>query len=128
MLGFSILIGHLLGDFVFQSDPIAKRKGSSSYYCAIHCLVYTLMMTVAVDTYCVVYGESLWPIWAWATIFLTHYVIDRNDLASHLMEASWIDQKGFKERCAPWSKIIIDNTMHLICAWITAMLVYASTH
>ena len=41
-----LMIGHLLGDFYFQSDNLAREKKKSLWNTVKHCLYYTITMSV----------------------------------------------------------------------------------
>lgn len=56
---------HLLGDYVLQSDFIAKSKGENWYHLFVHCVLYCL-------PFYVVFGFT----WDLLFIFLTHIYID----------------------------------------------------
>jgi hypothetical protein len=56
---------HLVGDYVLQSDFIAKSKGENWYHLLVHCLLYCL-------PFFIVFGLT----WQLMAIFVTHIVID----------------------------------------------------
>ena len=67
-----LLIGHLLGDFYFQSDEMARRK--KSFRCTIkHCLYYCIVMCVvlAMST-----GKTIDYICLGVQIGLLHLLVD----------------------------------------------------
>lgn len=37
-----LILCHLIGDYVLQSDFLAKTKGSNWYHLLIHCALYTI--------------------------------------------------------------------------------------
>lgn len=39
---FLIIMCHLIGDYVLQSDFIAKTKGENWYHLFVHCALYVL--------------------------------------------------------------------------------------
>lgn len=39
-----LMIGHLLGDFYFQTNALAEKKKKSYVYTALHCFIYSLVM------------------------------------------------------------------------------------
>lgn len=41
-----LMIGHLLGDFYFQTNELAKKKKESFAYTALHCFIYSFVMFV----------------------------------------------------------------------------------
>jgi hypothetical protein len=56
---------HLVGDYVLQSDFIAKSKGENWYHLFVHCVLYCL-------PFYIVFGLT----WQLLGIFLTHIYID----------------------------------------------------
>lgn len=67
----TLLLGHLVGDYLFQNNWMAQRKGAHLLPCVVHCVFYTL-------TVCVFTSGSPW--WA-ACVFLSHFPVDRWSLA-----------------------------------------------
>lgn len=99
-----MLVGHLVGDFMLQSDGMASEKTSNSVVCAVHVAIYTAL--VALFTAAWISAAGL------AVIALTHFAIDRWRLARVWMD--WMGQPQFaRGGLAPWSVIVIDQIMHL---------------
>lgn len=107
MIGFELLLGHLVGDYLWQNDWQAQNKTKQSFPCLVHCILYTL--AIWMFSYAWITGVGL------LIVFSTHYLMDRYRLAVHYMDLA--GQKGFKEHLAPWSVIIVDNTIHLLTLW-----------
>lgn len=113
MIGLGIFLGHCLGDFILQNDWMAAKKTKYTLPCLVHCLFYTLGMFLV-----------LWPHFSlpwlfYLIVFATHFPIDRFRLARRMM--TWTGQENFASGpFAPWSVIIVDNTMHLLIAYETA--------
>lgn len=61
----TLILCHLIGDYVLQTDFIAKTKGTNWYHLIVHCALYCL-------PFFVVYGLT----WQLIFIFITHFVID----------------------------------------------------
>ena len=61
----TLIFCHLIGDYVLQTDFIAKTKGTNWYHLIIHCALYCL-------PFFVIYGLT----WQLLFIFITHIVID----------------------------------------------------
>lgn len=61
----TLIFCHLIGDYVFQSDFIAKTKGTNWYHLIVHCMLYCL-------PFFVIYGLT----WQLLFIFIAHMVID----------------------------------------------------
>lgn len=108
MDGFGLLVGHLLGDYVLQDDWQAENKTRSSVACAIHCSLYTLAIWLC----------SFWwlPWWGVALCWLAHFPVDRWRLARRWMS---FRQEAFATGIfAPWSIIVVDNTLHLLVLFL----------
>jgi len=87
---------------------------TGNFACALHCLIYTLA----------VWAMSYWwvtPL-GLAVCFAAHYMIDRYRLVRPWM--TLMGQEAFlMGPLAPWSSIVVDNTLHLLTlaaiAWCT---------
>lgn len=60
-----IIMCHLIGDYVLQSDFIAQTKGSNRYHLVVHCFLYIV-------PFYIVFGFD----WKLIVILITHIVID----------------------------------------------------
>jgi hypothetical protein len=114
------IVGHLVGDFVFQNDWMAQNKKKCSFACGVHVLIYSA---------CVMFfsGWLFYPAASAAVIFLVvavpHFLIDRSLFISWWMRTI-AGQKSFAgSPFAPWSMVVVDNTWHLMCLWLTDVLV-----
>lgn len=139
MDGFFLLLGHLCGDFLLQTDWQARWKGARSgtvtpeeharvmetyghpgahrvswlewrftarpaFACTLHCALYTLAVWVC----------ACWwlPWWGAALCFALHWPLDRYRLARRWMAV--VGQEAFATGpLAPWSVVVVDNTLHL---------------
>jgi hypothetical protein len=109
MIGFEMLLGHLVGDYVIQNTYMATRKTKESLPCLVHCICYTF----AIFALC----WAWFPWWGYLVVFGLHFPIDRWRLATWWMEHGPIDQKLFASQGAPfwpWSVIMVDNIWHLL--------------
>jgi hypothetical protein len=110
MDGFALLLGHLVGDYIVQTDWMANNKttnGVIGYYsCFVHCICYTLSIAA--------FSWFWMPWWGYIVCFGFHYPIDKWRLAKWwMMNVS--GQKGFATGLlSPWSIIIVDNVFHLL--------------
>jgi hypothetical protein len=108
---------HLVGDYLTQTDWMAKNKTQKTLAAGSHAVVYALPFLLLSPSFT-----------AFAVILLTHFVIDRWRLARHVVFAkNWITQPslkwadcsatGYHKDAPPWLSvwllIIADNTMHL---------------
>jgi len=111
------LLLHLIGDFVTQTDWMARTKTSRTFAALCHALVYSLPFLLL--------SPSLAAI---AVIALSHLLIDRFRLARYVSfgknkltdwRLKWADchATGFPPDVpgghAFWLMILIDNTLHL---------------
>lgn len=127
MLYFSLLIGHLVGDYLLQNDWMASNKKKSHVACFVHCTLYTLacLFFSSLAAFAHPDVEHL-PMWFWALIFVTHFLIDRWNFVTWYMNTA--GQEGFRTGvCAPWSSIAVDNSLHFLTMWVGLLAVYASS-
>ncbi len=61
----TLIFCHLIGDYVLQTDFIAKTKGTNWYHLFVHCVLYCL-------PFFIVYGLT----WQLLFVFIMHFVID----------------------------------------------------
>lgn len=114
------IIGHLIGDYILQTDWMALNKKKHTWPCFIHCLLWSLSVTL-------ISGASLL---AFTLLFITHFIQDRTNIIIWWMKLKWKDQSKFMEcdtllikhdyepsikpGLGPWSIIIVDNVWHII--------------
>ena len=111
------MILHLIGDYVTQTDWMAKNKTKSSFAAACHAVVYSIPFLILQPS-----------MEAFAVILGTHFLIDRFRLARFAVFAKnkvtnwdlkWEDASGtgyHKDDPAwltVWLLIAADNTLHL---------------
>ena len=138
----ALLIGHFVGDYLFQNHKMAVEKSEPTirgwYYCMLHCIVYSL----CVSFFVVLAGwHSVEHATNWGKIgnyipdlvivfliaYITHFPIDRWSLASKWMKI--IKQTGMElienpHMISPRSffvapvYIAVDNTMHIVLMWL----------
>jgi len=111
------LLLHLLGDYITQTDWMARANVRRSLAALVHCLVYGLPFLLL---------EPSMP--ALAMIIVSHFFIDRFRLARYLVFAkNWLNQPSLRwadcsetgfPKSSPiwlstWLMIITDNTMHM---------------
>ncbi|MFE9064948.1 DUF3307 domain-containing protein [Streptomyces violaceusniger] len=116
---FGILLAHLAGDYLIQSDWMANEKTKRWRPAWAHAITYGLPYLLVTQS----------PV-ALTVIVVTHAVIDRYRLARHVVWAKnllapkehrypWSEcaATGYYKDCpvwmAVWLMIIADNTMHL---------------
>lgn len=121
-----LLLGHLVGDYLFQTQAMAVNKKNPGWkgftYCMEHCLLYTLAV-------CLFVGR-----WDWIIIvgiFLSHYIVDRYKwllwLHHHfykrppmlLNPGTEIDYEfAYNTSISVFVYIMMDNTIHLVTMYL----------
>ena len=111
----SAIVGHLVGDYLLQTDWMAQNKKLRSWPCAAHCAIWTLCV-------CLFAGLG----WEAATfLFACHFAQDRTQIVRWWMALRWKDQQGFMQPpLAPWSFIVVDNTWHVVQLWVAVRFFY----
>ncbi len=100
-------LGHLVGDYILQTDWMAGNKKRSPWPCIVHCILWAASVTLFAG----------WGLLPFILLFLFHYIQDRTTLVRQWMRL--IGQEGFATGpYAPWSMVIIDNTFHLLQIWL----------
>lgn len=119
-VALGIILAHLVGDYLIQSDWMAIEKTKRWWPAIAHGVTYTIPYLFVTQS----------PL-ALLVICSTHIVIDRYRLARHVIWAK--NRVGTKQYRLPWSEcnltgypnsspvwlttwlmIIADNTMHLL--------------
>ena len=104
------IIGHLVGDYLLQTDWMAKNKKQKILPCLVHCLVWTTSV-------CLFSGWSN-PI-SILFIFECHFIQDHTQIVSWWMQLKWKSQVGFMQPpLSPWSLIVVDNVWHIVQLFI----------
>lgn len=103
----NIILGHLIGDYLFQSDWMALNKKKSNLEgfvaCIIHCTIWTISMMIFIGSNNILLALGL---------FLSHILLDRTNLVVWYLNT-------FKIMPNPtmWKIIIVDNTLHLLMVY-----------
>lgn len=102
------LIGHLVGDYLLQTDYQAQNKKKPGlkglFACVIHCLLWTISVLIFTG----------WNTWLIAVlVFLSHIVLDRTYIIP------WFLKIAGKERSF-WLIVGCDNVTHLVFLWLIA--------
>ena len=106
MTSFSyLLIGHFIGDFLFQTSWMAMHKASKWVPLLVHCVVYTVCVTSVA-----LLEVGLLPIEAILLLFASHIFLDRRTFVAWWVKT--IMRTEGKE--AKWISIMVDQIFHLI--------------
>ena len=117
-----LLVGHLIGDFLFQTDNMAKHKPQDWRWLVGHAGLYMVTITVIIVAYGLSHTLPVWlPIIAWLFIFVTHLILDQRSFTAHWMRLTGASPEH------PWLPIVVDQIFHLITlALVAQALVLAS--
>lgn len=133
---FQLVLGHLAGDFLLQSEWMALNKSKNTWIgwfaAFVHCFFYSIAVCL-----------FMWNFdWFWlVTVFFTHFPIDKFSLAEKYMH--YLKGKGMKDYVTKHNNLkipngynmleggftavvytVTDNTMHLILMWAAYNLIY----
>lgn len=149
MNALGLLVGHLIGDYVWQNDwmagnktkphpgpapafgPLRDHEQERSFEAEI--ALWTARKQdyrrghLACLTHCTAYTLAVWlcswwwlPWWGVLLCFLLHFPVDRWRLARKWMTA--MGQEDFATGMfAPWSIIAVDNTFHLLVLFLIGL-------
>jgi len=123
---FMVVLGHLLGDYLFQSKNVAIGKAGNKKVCAYHCTIYTFCVCLCTWNFS--------PLFA-TLIFLSHYPMDYFSFGAKWLK--FIKGRDFMEEfestdkyrdiALPFSTLIyavVDNSWHLVA--MTAVVLILS--
>ena len=111
------LLLHLIGDYLTQTDWMARNKMRSTWAAVCHSVVY------AAPFFLIGSWQAVLVIWS------THLLIDRFGLARYVVFAKnkltdpglrWeeVESTGFSKKIEAWKAfmllVIVDNTLHLM--------------
>ena len=110
-----LLLGHLIGDFLFQTDTMAKHKPQNWRWMLGHVGLYMVPMTVIITAFGLSHVLPAWlPVAAWLFVFGTHLGLDQRSFT-----ARWMRMVGASPD-HPWLPIVVDQSFHLITLAIVA--------
>jgi len=121
-----MVLGHLVGDYLLQSESMGIKKGYLHIYCLIHCLIYTL-------TVCL-FMWNFHPL-IMVLVFLSHYPIDKWSLGLLWLRLIngrdyWKEfnnkKDEYRDLKLPFSCFVYvaaDNTIHIVLLWLISLLV-----
>lgn len=98
-------LSHLVGDFVIQTDWMARGKKNNALICLTHVTTYMLPFLPML-----LFGL---PAWKLAAIALQHFLQDYWEFPVWFMLNTGKAEFA-KPPLAPWSIILTDNIFHLV--------------
>lgn len=104
-----LLLGHLTGDFLFQTNWMARKKADSFTVLFIHSTIYTLFIGLA----SILAGRFSWL--ALLIILLSHMLLDNRGFVNF-----WVKNINQSMDIA-WLKVVVDQCWHLIILGVVAI-------
>lgn len=112
-----LLVAHLVADFLFQTDDMAKYKGQSWQWMTKHVGLYMAIMTALLVVYAVVHLiPAAWVAASLLFILVTHVILDRRGFTAWWMRLIGISNDKL------WISIIVDQVFHLLTLAIVAQV------
>lgn len=101
----AVLVGHLIGDWIFQTDWQAKNKPHSWKANQQHMLSYHLTL----GFFCM-FAISGWALaCVMGVSWITHSIIDRRRIVKRLMKLT--QSYDFSQQM--WGVLVVDQALHL---------------
>ncbi len=112
-----LLISHLVGDFLIQTDNMAGRKEQRWSWMLIHIGFYMVFATTVVVWYAVIHRLPVGLVLA-VLLFLagTHILLDRRGFTTW-----WMRLVGMSPS-HPWLPIVVDQVFHILTLAIVAQI------
>lgn len=106
----SLVVGHLVGDFLLQTNWMAEKKDEKWAPLIIHCFLYT----AAVALFALLAGGlNILPI---LIIFISHIIIDKANFVD--LWAKYVTRSPENT----WLRIIQDQVWHLLILVLVTLL------
>jgi hypothetical protein len=113
-----LLVGHLVGDFLLQTDGMAKYKAQSWTWMLRHVGLYLAVMVIVLGVYSLSNPVPLWVLGlSLLLIGATHIVLDRRGFT-----IGWMRLIGITSDLG-WLTIVADQVFHLLVLVVVVQLV-----
>jgi hypothetical protein len=104
-----LLVSHLVGDFLLQTDSMARYKATDWVWMSKHVGCYMAAVTAGALLYAWRHPLPLWPaVVGWVVIAATHIVLDRRGFTVWWMAVARISPEH------PWLSIVVDQVFHIL--------------
>ena len=113
-----LLVGHLVGDFLLQTDGMAKYKAIDWTWMLRHVGLYLAIMAVVLGAYALSTPVPLWAL-GLALVFIgvTHIILDRRGFTLAGMRLIGITSD------LGWLIIVADQVFHLLVLVVVVQIV-----
>jgi hypothetical protein len=107
----------LIGDFLVQTDSMAKYKSQSWYWMFVHIAAYMVTVTAVLVGYSLNHRLPAWlAVGALLFIVGTHIILDRRGFTLWWMRLVGVSPEH------PWLSIIVDQVFHLLTLAVVAQV------
>jgi hypothetical protein len=103
----ALLLGHLVGDYIVQSDNVARTKHFDNLALIKHAAAYATCVALAAA-----FAQIALPIWSITVVMVSHVLIDRFRLGVIVWQL--VNRAYPHEEPRVWLEYVIDNTLHLL--------------
>lgn len=104
-----LLVGHLVGDFLLQTNEMARRKAQNWPWLLRHLAAYMAVMMVVLGALAWTHSVAIWAAgFAWLLIGVTHAILDRRDFTRWWMRVIGIPPDVM------WLNIAVDQVFHIV--------------
>ena len=112
-----LLMGHLVGDFLLQTEGMAEGKAQSWPWMLKHIGLYMTVMTAVIGAYALTHQVPLWLVLV-VLLFIagTHIVLDRRQFTQGWMRLVRVSADH------PWMPTVVDQVFHLLVLAVVAQV------
>jgi hypothetical protein len=117
-----LLVSHLIGDFLLQTDGMARQKERHWSWMLAHVGSYMVSITLVVVGYALIHRLPVWLTLAVLFFFAgSHVILDRR-----IFTARWMRFVGISPE-RPWLSIVADQVFHILTLAIGAQILALSS-
>lgn len=109
-----IILGHMIGDYLLQSDWMAINKKNKGFKGLIACIIHCIIWTISVYTLGFLNTHSLI---IFLMLFVSHFILDRTSFVKW-----YCNKTRIMPNPAFWKIILVDNTLHLTMVYLIYLL------
>jgi hypothetical protein len=110
-----LLVAHLVADFLFQTDGMAKYKGQDWLWMLKHVGLYMTIMAILLIVYALLHATPAGLVAAaWLFLLVTHVILDRRAFTNWWMRLIGISNDKL------WISVVVDQVFHIVTLAIVA--------
>ena len=135
-LVFRFLLGHLVGDYLLQTNWMALGKKSKTLPCIVHCLIWTACVSLSIfpELLTAAATSNVKTAFVFSLLFLSHFILDGYNIIEWwlglIKSRSWRSMTRIYEHGKPslekqvliaytaLVQTVADNTLHLAFVYL----------